>query len=594
VSDGHLILIAGALLTAGLAVSFAAGRVRMPGLVLVLGVGMAVGSDGLGWIDFNDYRLARTVGIIALALILFEGGLAAGWQEIRPVLGPALSLAFIGTIVTALLGGLAAGALLDLSTTEGMLLGSVLAATDGAAIFAVLRGSTLRRRVARTLEGEAGFNDPVAILLVLGFIAWIENPGYGIVDMVWLFARQLSIGTAVGLAVAAASVAVLQRVRLASAGLYPVASLAFAALAYGAADSLHGSGFLAVYLTGLALGSVPTPAQRTIVTFHDGLAWVAQLAMFMVLGLLVFPSRLDEVALEATALALIVAVVARPLAALLATAFTRFNLRERLVLGWAGLRGAVPVVLATFAVIEDVPHSVEFFDVVFFAVVVSTVLQVMTFQPLARRLGVTTSEAALPQTLIEPTAIRRLGAEVVEFVVEPDHAAAGRRVRELGLPRDALLNLIIRGRQALPPRGSTVVEAGDHLHVLVRQEVALEFSSVLERWRDGPLGPPARRRPVIRAVATVFTSRPWQSEDGDPGRPTEIGGVEVVEQLRTRRDRPGALVALADGRYAYTGTVLAVGSAPQVQEAARRALRHADGDGEQAWWREVIGALATY
>jgi cell volume regulation protein A len=594
VSDGHLILIAGALLTAGLAVSFVAGRVRVPGLVLVLGLGMVVGSDGLGLIHFEDYRLARTVGIVALALILFEGGLAAGWQEIRPVLGPALSLALVGTVVTALLAGLAAAALLDLSTTEGMLLGSVLAATDGAAIFAVLRGSTLRRRVARTLEGEAGFNDPVAILLVLGFIAWIEEPGYGVLDMAWLFVRQLSIGTVVGLAVAAASVTALQRVRLASAGLYPVASLAFAALAYGAADSLHGSGFLAVYLTGLALGSVPTPAQRTIVTFHDGLAWVAQLSMFVVLGLLVFPASLDEVGLEATALALFVAVVARPLAALLATVFTRFSLRERLVLGWAGLRGAVPVVLATFAVIENVPHSVEFFNVVFFAVVVSTVLQGTTFEPLARRLGVTTSEAALPLVLIEPTAIRRLGAEVVEFVVQPEHAAAGRRVRELGLPRDALLNLIIRGDQALPPRGSTVIEPGDHLHVLVRQEAALEFAELLARWRDGPLGPPARPRPLIRAVATVFTSRPWRSEDGDPGRPTEIGGVQVVEQLRTRRDRPGALVALSDGRYAYTGGVLAVGSAPQLQEAARRALRYADGDGEQAWWREVIGALATY
>ena len=172
----------------------------------------------------------------------------------------------------------------------------MLAATDGAAIFAVLRGSTLRRRVARTLEGEAGFNDPVAVLLVLGFIAWIEEPGYGVLDMAWLFVRQLSIGTAVGLAVAAVAVTALQRVRLPSAGLYPVASLAFAALAYGAADSLHGSGFLAVYLTGLALGSVPTPAQRTIVTFHDGLAWVAQLAMFVVLGLLVFPAQLDEIA----------------------------------------------------------------------------------------------------------------------------------------------------------------------------------------------------------------------------------------------------------------------------------------------------------
>jgi cell volume regulation protein A len=592
VEDGPLILAAGALLTAGLAASMLAARVRLPGLVLVLGLGMAVGSDGLGWISFDDYRLARTVGIVALALILFEGGLASGWEEIRPVLAPALSLALIGTLITALIAGVAAAWLFDLPLLEGLLLGSVLASTDGAAVFAILRGSTLRRRLARTLEGEAGLNDPVAVLLVLGFIAWITHPHYGVLDLLVLFARQLLVGGAVGLLVATGAVTALRRLKLASAGLYPVASLALAALAYGAADTLHGSGFLAVYLTGLALGSVATPARRTMATFHDGLAWVAQLTLFLVLGLLVFPEQLASVALKGTLLALIVAIVARPISALIATTFSGFELRERLILGWAGLRGAVPVVLATFPVIEHVPHSLEFFNVVFFAVVVSTVLQGMTFEPLAKRLGVSTTQAALPAHLIEPSAMRRLGAEVAEFVVEPGYAAAGRRVRELGLPRDALLNLIIRGEQALPPRGSTLIETHDRLHVLVRQEVAVEFRRVLDRWRDGPLPVAVRRRPTLRGGAVIFTTRPWRAEDGDPGHPARVSGLEAVEQLRTRRDQPGALVALADGRYAFTGTVLAVGSARQIQEAARRRLRRARTDGERAWWREVIGALA--
>src|ERR671933_1736275 len=178
-ADGNLILIGGALLAAGLAASLAASRLRVPGLVLFLALGMAVGSDGTGWIEFDDYRLARTIGVIALTLILFEGGLTSGLIEIRPVLGTAVALATVGTVLTAAIAGLAAAWLFELSTSEGLLLGSIVAATDGAAIFALLRGSTLRRRLARTLEGESGFNDPVAVLLVVGFIDWLTERGYG-------------------------------------------------------------------------------------------------------------------------------------------------------------------------------------------------------------------------------------------------------------------------------------------------------------------------------------------------------------------------------------------------------------------------------
>jgi cell volume regulation protein A len=592
-SDGLLLLITGALLSAGVAVSLLAGRLRVPGLVLVLGLGMLIGSEGFGWIAFDDYRLARRIGIVALSLILFEGGLAAGWSDIRPVFGPAVSLAVVGTVATALIGGLAAVWLFHLSGPEGLLLGSILASTDGAAVFAVLRGSTLRRRLARTLEGEAGLNDPVAVVLVLGFMAWVTNPHYGVGNLLVLFVRELGIGAAVGAVTAAAAVQLLGRARLPSAGLYPVASLGFGAIAYGAADVAHGSGFLAVYMTGLAIGSSPSPAQRTIATFHDGLAWVAQLVLFLVLGLLVFPSQLGSVVVSGTTLALVVALVARPVGVLVATAWAGFSLPERTVLGWAGLRGAVPVVLATFPVIAGVPHSLQFFNIIFFAVLVSTIVQGTTFQPLARKLGVTTTEAALPAPLIESGAIRRLGAEVVEFIVQPEYAAAGRMVRELGLPREALLNLIIRGEQALPPRGSTRIEPGDHLHILVRQESAVDFGRLLERWRDGPVGAPPRVRRSLRATAAIFTTGPWRPEDGDPSRPTRLANLEVVDQLRTRRDQPGALVALADGRFAYTGPITAIGSAAQLQDAARRRLRFATTDGERAWWREVIGALAT-
>jgi potassium/hydrogen antiporter len=596
VTDGELILVAGALLAAGIAASLLAARVRLPGLLLFLGLGMLVGSDGTGWIEFGrtaeDYELARTIGIVALALILFEGGLTAGFGEIRPVLRPALGLALVGTFVTAGLTGAAAIWLFDLGTLEGLLLGSIISSTDGAAIFALLRGSTLRRPLARTLEGEAGLNDPVAVLLVVGFVEWIQEDDFGAADMAFLLVQELGIGLAVGVAVGWLAAEGLRRVRLDTAGLYPVATLATAALAFGAADALHGSGFLAAYLAGLALGSARIPAKRTVTVFHQGLGWVAQIVMFLTLGLLVFPSQLGAAAVEGTALALVLVLLARPVATFVSTAFDRFSAADRIVLGWAGLRGAVPVVLATFPVIAGVEDSREFFNIVFFAVVISTLVQGTTFEPLAKRLGVTTSEPALPRPLAETGTIRRLGAEIVEYPVAPEDAMVGHRVRELGLPRDALLSVIVRGDEAVLPRGSTRVEAGDRLHVVVRSEVAGSMEEVVARWGSGPVtGDAAPRGPMTGS--SVFSSRRWDEEqDGDPAYPREVDGVEVREHLRTRRDRRGALVSLTDGRYAVTGPTLAVGGARQLQAYARRHLAREGDDTARAWWQEVIGALA--
>jgi potassium/hydrogen antiporter len=591
-SDGELILVAAALLAAGIAASLLASRIRLPGLLLFLGVGMAIGTDGTGWIDFDDYELARTIGVVALALILFEGGLTAGFEEIRPVLRPSLSLAVLGTLGTCLICGVAAAWLFDFSTLEGLLLGAIISSTDGAAIFALLRESTLRRRLARTLEGEAGFNDPVAVLLVIGFIEWIQSDDYGVLDLALLFVREMGIGAGVGLAVGALGVYALRNTRLMSPGLYPVATLSTAGLAFGGAATLHGSGFLAAYLAGLVLGSGRIPAKQTVTVFHQGLAWVAQIAMFLALGLLVFPSRLDDVWLEGTALALILVFVARPVSAFVATALDRFTMGERVVLSWAGLRGAVPVVLATFPVIDRVEHSNEFFNVVFFAVVISTLFQGTTVEWLARKLGVTTSEPALPRPLVETGTVRRLGAEIVEYPVGPDDAIVGQLVRELGLPRDALLSVIVRGEEALLPRGSTRIEAADRLHVMVREEVAEDMDDLLERWRVGPVGLPARFEPKLRSGSAVFTTRTWTEEDGDAGFPKDVGGVPVAEQIRTRRDVRGALVMLVDGRFAITGPLLAVGGPLQLQRYARRRLTTEQDAAARAWWQEVIGALA--
>jgi potassium/hydrogen antiporter len=593
-SDAELIFVAGALLAVGIAAAKVADRVRVPGLLLFLGLGMLVGSEGPGGVEFDNAELTRTLGTIGLVLILFEGGLAAGWREIRPVLGVAISLAVVGTAITAAIAGFAASWLLGLGTLESLIIGSAVAATDSAAIFAVLRGSQLRRRLARALEGESGMNDPVALLLVTGFIDWIQEPGYGAEDMALNLVVKLGIGAVLGIAIGFGARWAIRNVDLPTPGLYPVASMATAALSYGLTEVAHGSGFLAVYLTALILGTGIVPAKRTVLSFHQGLSWISQIALFFLLGLLVFPSKLGDVAIEGLLLAVALMFVARPLAALIASLPSRFTLAERVMLGWAGLRGAIPIWLATFPVIAGIEGSGELFDIVFFVVVASTLVQGATFEPLAKRLGVTSTESALPRPLVETGMVRELGGEVIAYRVREDDAVVGHMVKELGLPRAALVNVIVREGTAIPPRGSTVIQAGDELHILVRREAHPEVERLSERWRDGPIGEPPPPTPPIRGAPRPFKVRPWTDTDGDPGRPDEIDGIRVVGRVRTRRDRPGALLALEDGRYAVTGDgVVAVGGRNLL---ARWCIRRADQSLPEpevrAWWQEVIGVLS--
>ena len=273
-------------------------------------------------------------------------------------------------------------------------------------------------------------------------------------------------------------------------------------------------------------------------------------------------------------LAFVLVFVARPLAVLVSTPRMGFGVAERVVLGWAGLRGAVPVVLATFPVIADVTDSGDFFNIVFFAVLISTVVQGTTFEALARRLKVTTSESALPEALLDVGAVRRLGAEVIEFPVLDGHAIVGRRVRETGLPRDALLNVIIRGDQAILPRGSTEILSGDRLHLLVRQEAAVELRTLMRALADRPDRARSESARSRGSSPRPFSVRPWNPADGDAGAPTAIAGVDVHDRLLTRRDgSPGALVLLSDGSYAWTGSVVGIGNRTSALDGARRQLR---------------------
>src|SRR3954447_25948006 len=479
--EGVVLLLVGLILVASLVVALLASSKGVPALVAFLALGMLLGSDGPGGIEFDDAGLARSVGIVGLVAILYEGGLSTSWRRLREVAVPAALLSTVGVVVTAALTGLVAQAVFDLSWLQAILLGAVVASTDAAAVFATLRYTNVRRRLARTLEAETGGNDPMAIALTVGLIAWIEHSDYGFEDLVVEVGREIGLGLAVGAALGAAAMWLFARIPPSIGAFAPVASVAAAALSFGAADVLGGSGFLAVYLVGLAVGSTPSRYRRQLVSFHEGLAFLAQVAMFVVLGLLVFPRDLPSVALPGVALAALLVILIRPAAVWASTAFSDFTNNERALLGWAGLRGAVPIVLGTIVLSSGIDSGETIFNAVFFVVVVSALLQGTTLERVARRLGLVTPG---PPVVAAPIEVDALGSlELVDFAVAADHAIAGAAVRELGLPRSALVAVVARHGATIPPRGSTVIEPGDRLFVLAPRSMRAALEDVFARWR---------------------------------------------------------------------------------------------------------------
>ena len=480
---GTLILLVGAILLASAVAAMAAGRAGVPVLVAFLGVGMLLGSEGPGGVDFADPHLARTIGIVGLAVILFEGGITTPWRVIRPVIAPAALLSTVGVIVSAVITGVVAHWVFSLTWSTGFVLGAVVASTDAAAVFATLRVTNLRRRLSRVLEVESGFNDPVAVALTIGAIQWVLDPTYSVFDVIGLIVRQLGVGLAIGLLIGAAASRALERLPADAVQFAPVATVAAGAIGFGLADVAGGSGFLAVYIVGLWVGNAVTPLRRYLVPFHEGLAFLAQVGLFIVLGLLVFPRQLGGVVWPGLAVGAVLVFVARPVAVWLSTLFQGFSVRERTLLGWAGLRGAVPIVLATYAQADGLPEAGTIFNAVFFVVLVSSVVQGPTLEPLARRLGLTGRARGSYAPPLEVAAVASLGSGLLEFGVPADSAVAGRRVRELGLPRDSLLAVIVRDGEAVPPRGSTEVEPGDMLYVLSRKESRRDIERLFDRWR---------------------------------------------------------------------------------------------------------------
>lgn len=494
----QLILTGAILLLLGIVSSKLSFRMGMPVLVLFLFLGMLAGEEGIGGLAFDNFVVAHGIGTAALAAILFDGGLQTPLAAIRSAWKPSVLLATIGVLVTSLTVGIAAAWILDVPLLVGILLGSIVGSTDAAAVFSTLRsqGLHLEPRIAATLEIESGSNDPMAIFLTVGAIEVLRGGLPLGPQVLQLFVTQMGIGAVAGLLVGYAAVRLTNRIDLDAAGLYPVLIGACGLFAFGAAAVLGGSGFLAIYVAGVVIGNSRIVFQRGTLLFHDGIAWIGQIAMFVVLGLLSTPSALLGVAPEGLAIAAVLIFVARPLAVVPFLTPFRFNWREQLFISWVGLKGAVPIILATFPLLFGLPEGALLFNIVFFVVLVSAILQGGTLPIVARRLGLEQEAEPTAPVTLEITSLRDVDADIVDYTLTADSRVANHRLNQLALPDGAVIALISRDGSLIPPRGSTTLLPGDHVFVVLRHEARALVDRIFSRDAAGDLVPPLVEFPL--------------------------------------------------------------------------------------------------
>jgi potassium/hydrogen antiporter len=484
--DVTLLVGAAVLLVSVLAVRLSV-RVGLPSLLIYLVFGLLLGQDGPGGVQFDNAQLAQTLSFAALIVILSEGGLTTRWKNMRPAMPVGLSLAVVGTLVSTCVVALAVHYLLGQDWELAFLVGAVTAPTDAAAVFSVLRAVPLPKRLAGALEAESGFNDAPVVLLVT-VLSTSDGHGQGLLALGATMLFELIGGTALGLLVGWAGAKAVRRIALPSSGLYPLAVLGLCVLAYAGATQLHMSGFAAVYVAALVLGNAALPHRRTVQSFAEGLGWIAQIGLFVMLGLLAWPSRIAAGDIAASLLiAAVLMLVARPLAVIASAAWRRVSWRDQVVLAAGGLRGAVPIVLCTIPLANGVPGASQIFDVVFVLVFVLTLVQSPLVPVLAKRLGL---EDDAPRDLeVEVAPLDRVDAELMDVAIEAQSRLHGVQVRELRLPGDARLALVVRGDRTFPPEGDTVLRRGDRLVVVAsaqsRQATEDRLRALSRRGRLG-------------------------------------------------------------------------------------------------------------
>ena len=478
------LLIAAAVLLVAVAAVRVAVRSGLPSLLAYLALGLLIGERGVG-IQFDDAMLTELLGYVALLLILAEGGLTTRWDGIRDAIAPAAVLATLGTVVSVLVTGLAAHLLLHLDWTTALLLGAIVSPTDAAAVFSVLRRVPMPQRLVGILEAESGFNDAPAVIAVVALTEKATGKAHhSVAFMLAEAVFALAVGAVVGLLVGRLGANGLRRVALPASGLYPIAVLSLVVAAYAAAAVVHASGFLAAYLAALVLGNSHLPHGAAVRSFAEGLGWVAQIGLFVLLGLLADPAELPGQILSAIAVGLVLLLVARPVSVLASVSWFGIRLREQALLAWAGLRGAVPVVLTTVPMAAGVAGSRRLFDLVFVLVVVFTLLQGPTLPLVARRLRLGTEVTSVDLD-VESSPLGALGADVLQVHVGTSSRLHGVEVFELRLPEGANVTLVIRGPGSFVPSPGTMIRHEDDLIVVVPSAVRADTEARLREVSGG-------------------------------------------------------------------------------------------------------------
>ncbi|MFA5167281.1 MAG: potassium/proton antiporter [Candidatus Omnitrophota bacterium] len=484
ISTEQILLAAALLLFFGVLSSKLSDRFSIPSLVLFLAIGMLAGSEGIGGIYFDNAALAKIIGVIALSFILFSGGLETDFGEAKRVFAKGITLSTLGVLITAFVVGAFASWIFRIPLKEGLLLGAIISSTDAAAVFSILRSKniSLKGQLRPLLELESGSNDPMAVFLTLGMIQLIQHSAMPWYFLVGMFFKQMALGLVAGWVIAELFLRIINRLRLEYEGLYAALTFSVALLAYGAAETAGGNGFLAVYVAGLLLSRKDFFYKRNLVRFHAGLAWLMQIAMFVTLGLLVFPSKLIPIAWGGIATALVLFFVARPAGVFLCMPFA--PLKEKLMISWVGLRGAAPIVLATFPLLAKVSNSELIFDVVFFVVLVSVLIQGTSIPVVSKWLGL---HAPLQRKLRYPLEFEQregVDADLLEFMVPYGGKASGKKLYDLNFPKDSLAVLIGRNDKFIVAKGNTVLDAGDVVLALVSKKDLDTIKTIFNSLED--------------------------------------------------------------------------------------------------------------
>lgn len=482
-SSENIILAGSILLIASLLASKTSFKLGIPTLILFLVIGMLAGSEGIGKIYFDDPHLTQLLGVIALNLILFSGGMDTRLDSVRPVLWRGISLSTIGVLLTAAIIGFFAHWIADFTLLEGLLLGSIVSSTDAAAVFSILRTKSigLKGSLRPLLEFESGSNDPMAYVLTVSCIYLITHGDATVAGQVWFFFKEMTIGGAIGYVLGKAMTFVINKVQLETEGLYPVLVMALIMFTFSITHLLGGNGFLAVYLSGLLLGNSNFLHKKSILKFYDGQAWLMQILMFLTMGLLVFPSRIVPIAGTGILIALVLIFVARPVAVFVSLSFFKMKMREKLFISWVGLRGAVPIVFATYPVIAGVGKADIIFHLVFFISASSVLLQGTALLAVARWLKVTVPrKKSKRMTGLDYELYDTIRSEFVEIILQGNSPAVGKAIVKLNLPKPTLIVLIDRDGKYIQPNGSTVLEEHDKLLVLTNnKEILHEVYAIL-------------------------------------------------------------------------------------------------------------------